>query len=325
MIEYLNSFVDKNDNNSIITKEMNNANTMIKCLNQLVDKILEKETTIFNKKEHKFGQQKQQQKKQKKQQIVEQKNQHRKQIFEQKNKKQKTKQIFEQQKQQSKRKFKQQKQQRKQEFEEKINDIKNMKFNYHNTEEGKQLQHIEEIKFENDNELKQLNNSIQSLIEWSGKQNYNVIFDSKIDGNGKGVLENKVMNKKNLYFISFDNHNNVFGGYVDTIINKTGWIKDINAFVFSLIRKGKVKNKKYVLKQNFEEQYAFYLSPRTYEFCSYCFGKYGYMPIYVKNKGIVSSWFNSYSYEYNGEQYPLVDDHHRTTFKMERILVLEMV
>ncbi|KAL7721462.1 TLDc domain-containing protein [Entamoeba marina] len=85
-----------------------------------------------------------------------------------------------------------------------------------------QLKLIKVPKVDNDDgiEMTLLSSSIESLCKWSGKQHYNTIFDSKIDGDGKGIIEQRVMNKKNLYFISFDNENNVFGGYVSELINK---------------------------------------------------------------------------------------------------------
>ncbi|KAL7715595.1 TLDc domain-containing protein [Entamoeba marina] len=272
MISYIKKLTDTNNIQSIINKEMDDANTMVKYLNQLVDKILKKETTIFNRKEQEFEQQKQQ---------------------------------------------------RKREFEEKQNDIKNMKYNYHNTEEIKRKQHIEKIKFKNDDELEQLNNSIQLLLEWSGKQNYNIIFDSKIHGDGGGVLENRVIHRKNLYFLTFDNENNVFGGYVDNIINKTNdWIKDSNPFVFSLIRNGKIKNIKYDIKKG-KEQYAFKLKSNSYEL--YRFGEDGYSDICVYEIGNNKSYCDYHSYEYNGEQNPSRDNYGGSNeFSMKRILVIQM-
>ncbi|KAL7715609.1 TLDc domain-containing protein [Entamoeba marina] len=244
IIEYIKKLTDTNYLQSIVNKEMNNANIMINYLNQIVDKIREKET-IQNKRE-------------------------------------------------------------KQEFEEK------------KTKE----QYIEEIKFKKDIGLEQFNMSIQSLFEWSGKQNYNIIFDSDLDGDGKGVLENKVIHKRNLYFISFDNENNIFGGYVDTIINKTGRITDPNAFVFSLIKNGKMKNIKYNIKNN-QQKNVFCLNS-NYVYL-YLFGRYDGegRDILTPKIGFNSEYIcKPVCYEYNGEQQPLRNN--TRYYTMKRILVLEM-
>ncbi|KAL7714730.1 TLDc domain-containing protein [Entamoeba marina] len=100
--------------------------------------------------------------------------------------------------------------------------------------------------------------SINKLKEWSDKQKCSVIFDSKLDGDGENNgFMNKVMNKQNLYFISFDNQNNVFGGYADNNINITdGSRTNPNAFTFSLIRNGNLENMKYNIKKE-QENCAF--------------------------------------------------------------------
>ncbi|KAL7721483.1 TLDc domain-containing protein [Entamoeba marina] len=89
----------------------------------------------------------------------------------------------------------------------------------------------------NDNEMDIINNSMNILKQWSNKNTFNIIFDSRVDGDGwNNVLYNRVLNECNLYFISFDGDNNVYGGYLNTKIDKStsGYISDRNSFVFSL-------------------------------------------------------------------------------------------
>ncbi|KAL7720408.1 TLDc domain-containing protein [Entamoeba marina] len=213
--------------------------------------------------------------------------------------------------------FKRQANQRKHKFDEKLQNINQMKYQLDDVRSPilKEL-YPNDTKIQQDKEIVELIPSFNKLKEWSGKQKCSIIFDSKIDGDGgNNVLMNKVMNKQNLYFISFDNQNNVFGGYVDTIINKTGdWITDPNAFVFSLIRNGKMKNIKYEIKNS---QYAFYSLSNDNQL----YGIGGGHDIGIWKIGDSNSYCNPHSYEYNGEQHPIVDKFNFTT---KRILVIQM-
>ncbi|KAL7720464.1 TLDc domain-containing protein [Entamoeba marina] len=178
------------------------------------------------------------------------------------------------------------------------------------------------VTLDDDAKLGQFENSIKPLIKWSGKQNYNIIFDSDVAGNCVEVLPTKLMNKKNLYFIIFDNQNNVFGGYINVIIGKkNSFIKDPTAFVFSLIRNEKVKNMKYDIKKS-QQNYAFYLFSSND--LLFQFGYYtGYCDIVIPKIGYVSIWCNCpNSYENNGEKQPLRDN--TNGFSVDRLLVLEM-
>ncbi|KAL7715599.1 TLDc domain-containing protein [Entamoeba marina] len=179
------------------------------------------------------------------------------------------------------------------------------------------------INFKNDIELEQFNVLLKSLNKWSDKLSYTIIFDSDLNGNGKGVLEHHVKNKINLYFIVFDNENNVFGGYMNTLINKiNSYIPDPDAFIFSLIRNGKIKNMKYDIKEG-EKCSAFYLdSNNNYLFR---FGENGIerhiiIPRIGFNCGV--SFRNIGKYKYNEEKHPLRDG--TNDFPIQRILVLEM-
>ncbi|KAL7720414.1 TLDc domain-containing protein [Entamoeba marina] len=188
----------------------------------------------------------------------------------------------------------------------------------------KKVDHIMNIScINNVTRLEQLNNSIESLIEWSGKPNYNVIFDSDIDGDGKSTLNCKLMNKRNLYFIHFDNENNIFGGYVNELINKTNiYVYDKKSFVFSLLRNGEVINKKYVIKP--ERAKCSFDLQSNYDFL-YWFGYgNGKFDIIAPKIGHISKTAClTNSYEYNGEKQPLRNK--TIGYVINRILVLEMV
>ncbi|KAL7717571.1 TLDc domain-containing protein [Entamoeba marina] len=162
--------------------------------------------------------------------------------------------------------------------------------------------HKDTIKFINDVKLNQYNSLIKSSLEWS------------------------VFNKQNLYFISFDNETNVFGGYLNETINiKNTWIPDCKAFVFSLIRNGKVKNKKDDIKKG-NERTAFWLISKSNML--YFFGKYdrfGYTgcDIVIPTISSISGYSSKpVIYEYNDKKQPLRDE--KRGYSIIRIFVLKM-
>ncbi|KAL7717254.1 TLDc domain-containing protein [Entamoeba marina] len=213
--------------------------------------------------------------------------------------------------------LKRQEDQTKHDVDEKLKELNGMKYSY-DTDVCNSIKELpsNDTRIQQDKEIIELIPSFNKLKEWSGKQICSIIFDSDIDGDGtNNVLMNKVMNKKNLYFISFDNENNVFGGYVDITIDTTGlYTTDPNSFTFSLIRNGKMKNIKYNIK-NDHQLYAFYLRPNDF---FYTFG--GSHDILVYKIGNSNSHCDPYSYEYNGEKHPFVDNFY---FITKRILVLK--
>ncbi|KAL7720455.1 TLDc domain-containing protein [Entamoeba marina] len=310
--------------NKFIEKEKENNDEIKVTLNSLVYKMIEKKTIIFNKKEE-IGKVKKEEKQ---------------------NEYNKENERLEKEKEELLKKFNMEKEQlqkksdkRKQEFKEKLTELDNMKYSCDSNCYRKlsQISNDENINFAS---------SIDKLKKWSGKQHYNIIFDSKMDD--QQALEYKVFNKRNLYFISFDNENNVFGGYVNELINeKDDEITDPNAFVFSLIRNGTIKNMKYNIKKGVEKN-AFYLfsnngcgptnnylfkfgsiSSGTIVKSGYYRGKYcncldddGH-DISIKCIGRNNSFScNPVSYEYNGEQQPLRNN--SKNYIIKRVLILEM-
>ncbi|KAL7714384.1 TLDc domain-containing protein [Entamoeba marina] len=199
-------------------------------------------------------------------------------------------------------------------FNKEINDKKNTMHQKCDT--------IEETYFKDKEIQENIIPSTNKLKEWSGKQNCSVIFDSKIDGDGgNNVLMNKVIDKKNLYFISFDYENNVFGGYVDTIINKTNsWIINPNSFTFSLMRNRKMKNEQYKIKNDYKQD-AFQLYS-NYDYL-YAFGNHS-PDIFVTKIDNSNSYCGSNSYEHKDDQKPFRDNKYPTTFETKRILVIQM-
>ncbi|KAL7717070.1 TLDc domain-containing protein [Entamoeba marina] len=162
---------------------------------------------------------------------------------------------------------------------------------------------------------------INVLKEWSNKGTFNIIFDTDENGDGDNlVLHNTVMGKSNLYFIIFDDKQNVFGGYVSKKINRSGFapIYDNNAFLFSLIRNGKTVNEKYVIKQNCSN-YAFMLCNLP-DGRLYTFGKHDAS---IKRIGDNQSYcrFDEYDYYYKK---PFFDIIQTDQFGAKRIIIIQM-
>ncbi|KAL7717986.1 hypothetical protein QTN25_004683 [Entamoeba marina] len=86
-----------------------------------------------------------------------------------------------------------------------------------------------------DNGMEMIFDNNDVLKKWSRKKKYNVIFDSRMYGDGSNNgLRNEVINKSSLYFIVFDDNDNIFGGYVNSIIYTDNVpIRDDSSFVFS--------------------------------------------------------------------------------------------
>ncbi|KAL7715878.1 TLDc domain-containing protein [Entamoeba marina] len=183
------------------------------------------------------------------------------------------------------------------------------------------------------NQIRQEENELQKLTEisfqmieidllkqWSGKTNLSIIYDTDIDGGQSNeIFINKVLNKSNLYFVTFDSTRNVFGGYINSTINVSDkWVHDPNAFVFSLIRNNKKKCKRYNIKSNYSN-YAFYLSS-----CLDCLFGFGFGDdLCIKKVGNSTSCCNTICYDYRGEFLPLAEDDDNC-FVVQRILVIEM-
>ncbi|KAL7719393.1 TLDc domain-containing protein [Entamoeba marina] len=150
--------------------------------------------------------------------------------------------------------------------------------------------------FNGDEELLKLNRSMDTLKNWCGGVNCNILFDSKVDGNGKRTLSKKVLNHSNVCFISFDEEGNMFGGRVKEEITKTdAKIIDPNAFVFTLFRDGEEKQQKFDIKKG-NEEFAFYLFRKND--CLYYFGAGSDVNVY--KVGSKESWCSQFRYDYNG-------------------------
>ena len=80
---------------------------------------------------------------------------------------------------------------------------------------------------------------------------FELVYRATRDGFTTEALHSKCDNKPYLVSIIRNNLNYVFDGYTSVAWNKTSyWIKDPNAFIFSLRRNGEAKNDKFMVKNN---------------------------------------------------------------------------
>ncbi|KAL7716764.1 TLDc domain-containing protein [Entamoeba marina] len=159
------------------------------------------------------------------------------------------------------------------------------------------------------------------LKSWCGKNRYTIIFDSDRDGGCNTCLFHKVFNKSNLYFISFDSDDNVFGGYVSTSVVKGDiQIHDSNSFIFSLMRNGAITNKKYSIKSS-RSRDAFTISSSLS--CLYFFG-FDSADIFIDKIGLPKSRCCLNCFQYHNIKDVLVNKNKPETFITERVLVLQM-
>ncbi|KAL7720955.1 TLDc domain-containing protein [Entamoeba marina] len=158
------------------------------------------------------------------------------------------------------------------------------------------------------------------LKEWSQLDNATVLFDSDLKGNGFRTLDKTVFGKKNLYFITFDFNNNVYGGYLNTKVNSIdNWLQDDKSFVFSLMRNGEMKNRKYEIDLD-AVLYSFKIYSKDPDYVLYQF-ELG--DISVTKIGLAQSYCGQTSYNYKGDKKALVDKFY-PPFGLQRIIIVEM-
>ncbi|KAL7722332.1 TLDc domain-containing protein [Entamoeba marina] len=210
-----------------------------------------------------------------------------------------------------------------QEFKDKKKKYNTMKFKKTNS-----LQKEQQLIINPQLQIHEVLNGINVLKKWCQKNELITIFDSDINGDGsKNVLKNIVMNRKNLYFINIDIYNNVFGGYLTSSIKVTSaYTHDENAFIFSLIRDGKINQKKFMIKKSHAKN-AFYLEKNRDHL--YTFGGGGKWDFVIFKVGSGRSYCNQHSFEYHGAKKALMERQgaldRPDSFAVRRVLVLQAI
>ncbi|BFU21134.1 hypothetical protein KM1_057740 [Entamoeba histolytica HM-3:IMSS] len=161
---------------------------------------------------------------------------------------------------------------------------------------------------------------IKQLEEWTEKRVGKIIFYSNVNNwnTFTSVFDVKLFNKEHIIIIIEDLKGNIFGGYINSKINKIdAWINDPHAFVFSLESKGRLKEMmKFDIK---EPKYGFFMESSSYgPLFEFGFGKD--ICVHKKNYS-TKSFCLQYSFEYDGISNALCG---KQIFKTKQIIVIEM-
>ncbi|BFU20582.1 TLD, putative [Entamoeba histolytica] len=196
------------------------------------------------------------------------------------------------------------------------------------TEQEKKIQQLEKLRIIKEGRkeemiqiMKGMNTieEIRQIEEWTNRKVEDILFDSDIDNWNKNtsVFDQRIMNKEHIIIIIEDEEGNKFGGYVDSKIDKVGWINDSQSFVFSLESKGRIEGmKKFDIKT---PEGAFCLFNQSHD-CLFIFG-FGHDIFVFKENYKTQSHCNQYSFEYEGISNALCGKY---SFTPKRIIVIEM-
>ena len=76
---------------------------------------------------------------------------------------------------------------------------------------------------------------MKPLQEWTGLNNYQIVYDSEKDGCENKTLNNAILSKKNIAIVYCDGNGNVFGYYTKNGVHTVGeYSYDVDHFLFSL-------------------------------------------------------------------------------------------
>ena len=102
------------------------------------------------------------------------------------------------------------------------------------------------------------------ILSWFDKKpsNFNLLLDSKIDGDSNSTFKEKCFNKSPTMVFVKTTDNLRFGGFTSVTWPEKNYKKDANSFLFSLDKK-----KKYKIKENQKENAIYYCQN-----ISFCFG-----------------------------------------------------
>ena len=95
-----------------------------------------------------------------------------------------------------------------------------------------------------------IKNNIPKLEDWSGLKFKEVLYDSEVDGKSDEIFRDKIINHSHLYFIVIDSDENVFGHYLNEMVDETGLdIIDSDIFIFTLNSNGRSDIEKFNSKK----------------------------------------------------------------------------
>ncbi|KAL7715509.1 TLDc domain-containing protein [Entamoeba marina] len=173
-----------------------------------------------------------------------------------------------------------------------------------------------------------IGNKIEDLKKWCGLQHSSVIFDSAIEctkdiKDFNTLINSRVMNKKNLYFIHVDENDNVFGYFMFRKIQEVDVsIVDPDNFIFLLDTKRKVSvPKQWKCGGNVKSGICL----RKKNACLYSFGMFGddgFVQIYKPYDK--QCWCDHIQYTYYGIKETELTGNNDEPFLVKRIIIAEM-
>ncbi|KAL7715688.1 TLDc domain-containing protein [Entamoeba marina] len=186
------------------------------------------------------------------------------------------------------------------------------------------IQSEKEKPFSTDRELGVIKSNLSTLEEWSELKQFNVLFDSDVDGNvSNETFNSKVIGKSNLYYINYDEDGNVFGCFVKDEVWKTNeYINGLGWFMFSLNSNERIKNpKRWLPKQSCDEGFILYEKHVSY----YAIGNSGWNDFCVCKINQKSSWCDNISKAFKGlGNSDLTGSRFPNLFSVKRIVVIQM-
>ncbi len=113
--------------------------------------------------------------------------------------------------------------------------------------------------------------------------------------------------------------NNVFGGYIDTLIDKKCLVEDPKAFVFSLKSNGRLQElEKFAIKSDCKRD-AFRLGNDEWDWLFWM----GFRDIFIWKKGVdFDNFCEQHAFDYHGVNNALCGNTH---FILSRFVVIQMI
>ncbi|BFU24580.1 TLD, putative [Entamoeba histolytica] len=198
------------------------------------------------------------------------------------------------------------------------------------TEQEKKIQQLEKLRIIKEGRkeemiqiMKGMNTieEIRQIEEWTNRKVEDILFDSDIDNWNKNtsVFDQRIMNKEHIIIIIEDEEGNKFGGYVNSKIDKVGYINDSQSFVFSLESNGRIEGmKKFDIRLPL---YAFCLSNQS-DNCLFALGLGDILVCKENNK--TESFCSQHSFDYKRISNALCGKQLPERFTPKRIIVIEM-
>ncbi|EKE42376.1 hypothetical protein ENU1_023160 [Entamoeba nuttalli P19] len=172
--------------------------------------------------------------------------------------------------------------------------------------------------------LSQFPDIIKQLRQLSNLNNAQILFDSRLENwrKNESIFNEKIIGRNNIFILIHDMEGNIFGGYIKTKINKEcEWIKDEEAFIFSLESNGRIMTPKSFPIKKDKSQYAILLFSKDFDYLFQIGFGYDIVVTKQNHSNNFLSGVNETSFEYGKLKYPLCGS---KTFIVSRIIAIEM-